>query len=90
MSGITMFCKQPAGGRRSLYLRYAATLREIFATAPSLGEVASLATQTLTTTHHDLTPEERSRRGITVGMIRLSVGLADPGELIGDLEQARR
>jgi cystathionine beta-lyase/cystathionine gamma-synthase len=88
MSGITMFSKQPAGGRRSLYLRYAATLREIFATA--LGEVASLATQTLTTTHHDLTPEERSRRGITDGMICLFVGLANPEELIGDLEQARR
>ena len=63
---------------------------KLFAIAPSLGGVESLATQPVTTTHHGLTPEERSRRGITDGMIRLSVGLEDPQDLIGDLEQALR
>lgn len=63
---------------------------KLFAIAPSLGGVESLATQPVTTTHHGLTPEERSRRGITDGMIRLSVGLEDPEDLIGDLEQALR
>ncbi len=62
----------------------------LFAIAPSLGGVESLATQPVTTTHHGLTPEERSRRGITDGMVRLSVGLEDTQDLIDDLEQALR
>ena len=61
---------------------------KLFAIAPSLGGVESLATQPVTTTHHGLSPEERSRRGITDGMVRLSVGLEDPQDLIKDLEQA--
>lgn len=60
----------------------------LFSLAPSLGGVESLATQPITTSHHDLSPEERQRRGIGDAMIRLSVGLEDPGDLIADLEQA--
>lgn len=62
----------------------------LFAIAASLGGVESLATQPVTTTHHGLTLEERSRRGITDTMIRLSVGLEDPDDLIDDLGQALR
>ncbi len=61
---------------------------KIFALAPSLGGAESLATQPVTTSHRDLTPEERERRGITDSMIRLSVGLEDPENLIEDLTQA--
>jgi cystathionine beta-lyase/cystathionine gamma-synthase len=61
---------------------------KLFAIAPSLGGVESLATMPVTTTHHGLTPEERARRGISDTMIRLSVGLEDAGDLIADLEQA--
>ncbi|MCP4287383.1 MAG: aminotransferase class I/II-fold pyridoxal phosphate-dependent enzyme [Gammaproteobacteria bacterium] len=60
----------------------------LFVIAASLGGVESLATQPVTTTHHGLSPEERVRRGISDGMIRLSVGLEDPQDLIDDLEQA--
>jgi cystathionine beta-lyase/cystathionine gamma-synthase len=45
-------------------------------------------TQPTTTTHHGLTLEERARRGISDGMLRLSVGLEDAADLIADLEQA--
>jgi len=61
---------------------------KLFALAPSLGGVESLATQPCTTTHHGLTPEERARRGISDAMLRLSVGLEDAADLIADLEQA--
>ena len=61
---------------------------KLFAIAPSLGGVESLATQPVTTTHHGLGPEERARRGIGEGIIRLSVGLEDPEDLIADLVQA--
>ncbi|MBS4097458.1 MAG: aminotransferase class I/II-fold pyridoxal phosphate-dependent enzyme [Sulfuricella sp.] len=60
----------------------------LFAIAPSLGGVESLATMPVTTTHHGLSAEERARRGITDTMIRLSVGLEDAADLIADLEQA--
>jgi cystathionine beta-lyase/cystathionine gamma-synthase len=61
---------------------------KLFALAPSLGGVESLVTQPCTTTHHGLSPEERARRGISDAMLRLSVGLEDPADLIADLEQA--
>jgi cystathionine beta-lyase/cystathionine gamma-synthase len=63
---------------------------KIFAIAPSLGGVESLATQPVTTTHYGLSGEERARRGISGEMIRLSVGLEDSLDLIDDLEQALR
>ncbi len=63
---------------------------KLFLNAPSLGGVESLACQPFATTHFGLTPEERQRRGITDGMIRLSVGLEAADDLIADLHQALR
>jgi cystathionine gamma-synthase len=60
----------------------------LFTIAASLGGVESLVTQPITTTHHGMTPEERRRRGIVDGMIRLSCGLEDSADLIADLNQA--
>lgn len=60
----------------------------LFSIAPSLGGVESLVTQPITTTHHGLSPEERAQRGISDGMVRLSVGLEDADDLIADLAQA--
>jgi cystathionine beta-lyase/cystathionine gamma-synthase len=61
---------------------------QLFALAPSLGGVESLVTQPCTTTHHGLSPEERTRRGISDAMLRLSVGLEEAVDLIADLNQA--
>ena len=61
---------------------------EFFALAPSLGGAESLVTQPCTTTHHGLTAEERTRRGISDAMLRLSIGLEDADDLMADLEQA--
>lgn len=66
----------------------AADALRLFALAPSLGGAESLVTQPCTTTHHGLSPEERARRGISDGMLRLSVGLEDAADLIADLELA--
>jgi len=41
-----------------------------------------------TITAQRLTPEDRAQRGISDGLLRLSVGLEDAGNLIADLEQA--
>lgn len=61
---------------------------QLFTIAASLGGVESLVTQPITTTHHGMTPEERQRRGIVDGMVRLSCGLEDSADLIADLNQA--
>ncbi len=60
----------------------------VFTIAASLGGVESLVTQPITTTHHGMTPEERARRGILDGMVRLSCGLEDAADLVADLKQA--
>lgn len=60
----------------------------LFTLAPSLGGTESLVTQPVTTTHHGLDPEDRARRGISDAMLRLSIGLEEPSDLIADLEQA--
>jgi cystathionine gamma-synthase len=61
---------------------------QLISLAPSLGGVESLACQPVMVTHHALTPEDRARRGILDGMVRLSVGLEDPADLIQDLDRA--
>jgi cystathionine gamma-synthase/methionine-gamma-lyase len=61
---------------------------QLFSIAASLGGVESLVTQPITTTHHGMLPEERTRRGIPDSMVRLSIGLENVEDLIADLEQA--
>lgn len=56
--------------------------------AVSLGGVESLIEHPYSMTHADMTPEEKDHACITQNMIRLSVGLEDPEDLIADLEQA--
>src|SRR6185437_11210057 len=54
----------------------------------NLGDAKSLVTHPATTTHRRLTPEARAAAGITDAVIRLSVGLEDPDDLLADLDQA--
>ncbi len=61
---------------------------KIFLLATSLGGVESLVSQPSATSHHGLSHEERLKRGIGDGMLRLSVGLEDAQDLIADLNQA--
>lgn len=54
----------------------------------NLGDAKSLACHPATTTHSKLPVAERMDCGITDGVIRLSVGLEHPDDLIEDLDQA--
>lgn len=56
--------------------------------AVSLGDAESLIQHPASMTHSTYTPEERAAYGISDGLIRLSVGLEDPADLLEDLEQA--
>jgi methionine-gamma-lyase len=60
----------------------------VFTRAASLGEVVSLVTHPATFSHGGLPPEERARLGIDEGLVRLSVGVEDAGDLENDLRQA--
>jgi O-succinylhomoserine sulfhydrylase len=54
----------------------------------NLGDTKSLITHPATTTHQRLAPEERIKMGIRENLVRLSVGLEDPADIIEDLDQA--
>jgi methionine-gamma-lyase len=56
--------------------------------AVSLGGTESLAEHPGTMTHADVPPLEQERLGITASLIRLSVGLEHPEDIIADLRQA--
>lgn len=56
--------------------------------AVSLGGTESLAEHPYSMTHSDIPPERKAILGITEKMIRLSVGVENPQDLIADIEQA--
>ena len=56
--------------------------------APSLGGVETLVTRPAASSHVSLSREERRRVGVTDGLLRLSVGIEAPTDLIADFEQA--
>jgi cystathionine beta-lyase/cystathionine gamma-synthase len=60
----------------------------VFSLAESLGGVESLISHPATMTHASVPADERRARGITDGLVRLSVGIEDVGDLEADLHQA--
>jgi cystathionine gamma-lyase len=86
---------QGGGGMISVFLK--ATPKQtikvlesfkIFALAESLGGVESLVGHPVTMSHGSIPAERRAALGITPNLIRLSIGIEDAPDLIGDLEQA--
>lgn len=56
--------------------------------AVSLGDTETLIQHPASMTHSPIPQEERLKAGITDGLIRISIGLEDPQDIINDLEQA--
>jgi methionine-gamma-lyase len=56
--------------------------------AESLGAVETMITHPATMTHADVPKEEWEARGLTDGLVRLSVGIENSEDIIADLEQA--
>ncbi len=54
----------------------------------NLGDTRSIATHPASTTHSKLSEAERQAVGITPGLIRISVGLENVKDIVGDIEQA--
>ncbi len=61
---------------------------EVALIAPSLGGVHTLAVHPPTVTHTQMTAEERAEQGITDGLVRVSVGIEDPEDVLEDFERA--
>lgn len=85
-TGGSMIAFEVAGGKAGAF-RASNELR-IIRISNNLGDAKSLVTHPATTTHQRLTPEARAELGIGDGLLRLSVGLEDPEDLIADLEGA--
>ena len=60
----------------------------LFSMLANVADAKSLVIHPASTTHAQLSDEEQKNAGVTPDMIRLSVGIEDVDDLIGDLEQA--
>ena len=85
-SGGTLVTFEVAGGKEGAF-RFMNAL-EIARISNNLGDAKTIATHPATTTHQRLPQDQKDRLGITPGLIRLSVGLEDAGDLTADLMQA--
>jgi len=65
-----------------------ANATEIFKLVVNIGDSKSIITHPASTTHQQLSTQELADAGVPEGLIRLSVGLEDTGDLIADLKQA--
>ena len=83
-SGMVSFTLK--GGTEAAYAAVQKT--EVFHFAESLGGVESLITHPASMTHAAIPKEQREARGVTDGLLRLSVGIEDKEDLVADLERA--
>ncbi len=75
-----------AGTREALF-RFVDGLRLILP-ATSLGDIYTLVSVPLMSSHRDLTPEQRAERGLGDGLVRLSIGIEEVGDIVEDLRRA--
>ena len=61
---------------------------KVITLAESLGAIESLVDHPASMTHGAIPKEEREKIGLTDGLVRLSVGIEDPEDIIADLQQA--
>jgi O-succinylhomoserine sulfhydrylase len=79
----TMIAVELAGGKAAAFA-FLNALR-IMRISNNLGDAKSLAVHPATTTHQRLAPEVRAELGVSEGLVRLSIGLEHPDDLIRDL-----
>ncbi len=84
--GGTVLALDIAGGQEAAF-RFLNAL-EIVLISNNLGDAKSIVTHPATTTHQRLAEERRAALGITPGLVRFSVGLEDPEDLLADLRAA--
>jgi O-succinylhomoserine sulfhydrylase len=85
-NGGTVLSLDLAGGKSAAF-RFLDALG-IVLISNNLGDSKSLVTHPATTTHQRLTPEQRAALGIGDGLVRVSIGLEDPDDLLADIRGA--
>lgn len=85
-SGGGMVAFEPRGGAAAAE-RLLSALR-LWSLAENLGAAESLVTHPATMTHSAVAEPDRRRIGVTDALLRLSVGLEEPDDLIADLDRA--
>jgi O-succinylhomoserine sulfhydrylase len=87
MSGpSTLIAFEVAGGKEGVFRMLNAV--KLIRISNNLGDAKSLIVHPATTTHQRFTPEVRASMGVSDGLVRLSIGLEHPDDLIADLKQA--
>ena len=84
--GSTLVAFELAGGKAAAF-KFLNALK-IIKLSNNLGDAKSLITHPATTTHQRLKPDDRAALGITDGLVRLSVGLETPADLVRDVTEA--
>ncbi|KEO53001.1 aminotransferase class I/II-fold pyridoxal phosphate-dependent enzyme [Thioclava pacifica] len=85
-SGGTMLALDLKGGKEAAF-RFLNAL-QIVSISNNLGDAKSIATHPATTTHKNLSDEERAAIKITPGLVRISMGIEDGSDLVADIRQA--
>ena len=70
--------------------RRVASSTKLFSLLANVGDAKSLIIHPWTTTHEQLSDDERAAAGVTADLVRLSVGIEDADDLLRDLDQALR
>ncbi|MCU0448569.1 MAG: aminotransferase class I/II-fold pyridoxal phosphate-dependent enzyme [Bernardetiaceae bacterium] len=82
--GLVSFELQGGLARASRFLNAI----KLLSLTPNLGDSRSIVIHPATTTHSKLKEEERAAVGITPGLVRISVGLEHPDDIVADVAQA--
>jgi O-succinylhomoserine sulfhydrylase len=85
-AGSTLVAFEVKGGKEETFR--GADALAIIVTSNNLGDAKSIIAHPATTTHQRFTEEARAEMGISQSLLRLSVGLEAPEDLIADLEYA--
>jgi cystathionine beta-lyase/cystathionine gamma-synthase len=81
-----MVCFDVQGGQAGAYAFFDKV--KLIKRAASLGGTETLCSLPILTSQYGLSDEQLADAGVSRGMVRLSVGLEDPGDIIADLAQA--
>ncbi len=92
---VARYCPKGASGLFTFAVKggYEACVRlvdavDIFSHVANLGDTRSLIIHSASTTHRQLTEAQQKAAGASPNMVRLSIGIEDPDDLIADLDQA--
>jgi O-acetylhomoserine (thiol)-lyase len=92
---VAKICPKGAGGLFTFALKdgYEACVKlvdsvEIFSHVANLGDTRSLIIHSASTTHRQLTPDQQKAAGAAPEVVRVSIGIETPEDLIADLDQA--